>query len=194
MSVEKSDAQLIELFREERDEKALHELISRYDKRVYAFAFRLVRSQEEAEDISQEVFIKAWKHIHRYDPRRDFGTWVLTITYRTAIDWLRKKKATPFSFFTSRTDEKIPYEETIADTDPLPDVVAESREKKEVLEKALGKVEENDRLIILLHHTEGLSFEEISSIIHKPMNTVKSRYRRALIRLREELSLHAPEL
>lgn len=81
-----SDIRLIELFRTENDQGALHALISRYSTRAYAFAFRLVRDRAEAEDITQEAFIKAWKHIHRFNPEQHFSTWLLSIVCRTALD------------------------------------------------------------------------------------------------------------
>lgn len=151
------------------------QLVDEYLPAVYNLVCRLTGRVEEAQDLSQEVFIKVWKNLKRYDPiRANRRTWILAIARNTTIDWLRKKKIP--------TDGEL--EESVEDPAPLPDKLFAVQELEQLLEQVLATIAPDDRLIIILHHQENLTFEEIAKIIEKPVNTVKSRYRRALHRIR----------
>jgi RNA polymerase sigma-70 factor (ECF subfamily) len=183
------DKQLIKAHRE-GDPRAFPELVEKYADRVYAFAYRLSGDRDVAEDGAQDAFIKAWKGIHRFDEKRDFRAWIFSIAHNAVIDILRKKRGISFSSLSD--DEDSRFEDGLADEGPLPDALSESRISGTVLQKALLELSVEDRSVVLLHDVEGLTFDEIGRATRTSVNTVKSRYRRALAKLRAILgdSMH----
>ncbi len=183
--MEKSDQQLaVDALR--GDERAMTELVDRYLKPVYAFVYRLTGSAEDAQDIAQETFVKVWKNLKKFRPDASFKTWVLAIARNTAIDWLRKKKNPVFSEFTQDDGYNV-LTETLADPAPLPDELVARMQEKHLLDGLLGALPAGDREILLLHYNDHLTFADIGTMIKRPLNTVKSRHRRALIALRKML-------
>ncbi|CAN5754166.1 sigma-70 family RNA polymerase sigma factor [soil metagenome] len=167
------------------DEKAFERLVERYLKSLYGFLFRLSGSADEATDLTQETFLKAWKNIRGFDSDRSFKTWIFAIARNTAFDYLRKKKLLLFSALDTETDT---FESSLEDTAPLPEELFARSESVEQLEKALACLSPHYRSIVLLHDMDGLTFEAIAEIEGKPMNTIKSQYRRALLQMRGFLS------
>ncbi len=183
--MERNDAQLVKDYLE-GDETALSHLVSRYLASVYNFAYRMTRNKAEADDISAEVFLKVWKNLKKYNPDQSFKAWILSITRNTAIDHFRKRKAFSFSSLKNENTETN-FEDTIADTESLPDELFEQKELGVTLEDALSHLSPENRALILLHLNDDLTFEEIAEQLGKPMNTIKSQHRRALILLRKFL-------
>ncbi|MEI6042420.1 MAG: sigma-70 family RNA polymerase sigma factor [bacterium] len=194
--MEKTDLELIKEIQESTNylkegRLSFNTLVARYANSVYFFIYRLTGSKEGSEDISQETFIKAWQKISKFDANKNFKTWLFTIAKNTAIDKLRKKNAVPFSVLNildSHNDIETDFESNIMDTEDLPNEVFEKKEYFESLRIALEKLSSSENLIISLHVTEELTFEEISEITNKPMNTIKSQYRRAISKLKELLT------
>ena len=191
--MERNDQQLIaDYLNGNEDTVAI--LIDRHLKAVFNFTYRLVGKSEDAEDITQETFLKMWRNLKKYRQGENFKTWLFTIARNTAIDWLRKKKSFVFSDFSAGSgsasggengDDYNPFAETLTDTEPLPDEIFAKAEEKKFLENALTKLSPAHREVLLLHYGEYLTFDEIGKILDQPLNTVKSRHRRALIELRE---------
>jgi RNA polymerase sigma-70 factor (ECF subfamily) len=180
-----TDSQLVTLYMD-GNTKAFDGLILRYGKSQFRFAFAILKNQEDAHDCVQESFIKAWKNIKKFDESKSFKTWIFTITKRTALDILRKKRSISFSSMDDNEND-ITFAESIPDEQLLPDKVFEQSEGVEIIGKILDTLTLENKTIILLHHAEEMTFEEIAEILEKPMNTVKSQYRRSLIQLRKEL-------
>lgn len=159
---------------------------------IYNFVHRLCGNSEDANDITQEVFIKAWKNLKKVEGDRPIRPWLFTIARNTTIDWLRKKRHDTFSSLDRGADEfsdgesSLPsFESKLADNTPLADSLYENAEIADFLEQALNKLSLEQRTIVILHDTEELTFEEIALIVEAPMNTVKSQYRRAILILRK---------
>jgi len=169
----------------EGDEEAFDFLVKKYTNAIYNYIFRFCFNQEEAKDLTQETFVKAWKNVKKFKTDGNFKAWLFSIAHNTAIDWLRKKKSYSFSQIDLNDDGK--FEQSIADLEPLPDEIFSKKELAEEIEKALNLLEPDDRTIILWHHFEDFSFDEIGQMLGKPLNTVKSRYRRALQIVRQHL-------
>ncbi len=168
------------------DNSSIAILIGRYLKAVFNFTFRFVGKSEDAEDITQETFLKTWRNLKKYRQGENFKTWLFTIARNTAIDLLRKKKNFVFSDF-ENDDGENSFAETLTDPEPLPDEVFTQAEEKNVLDNAITKLSPAHREVLLLHYNEHFTFDEIGKILGKSINTVKSRHRRALEDLRRLL-------
>jgi len=181
----RSDLQLIEAYLA-NDEESFAYLVERYLPSIYRFLARLLGDTQLAEDASQETFLKAWKHLHSFDQNRSFKTWLFSIARNTAIDQLRKQRTPTFSDIEANVSGDP--EEYAIDPTPLPSALLERKELATLLEQGLATLPPTTRTIILLHETEEMTFQEIAEILQEPMNTVKSRYRRALHQLRTFLT------
>lgn len=166
----------------------IEEIVRDYLGLVYSFVFRLVGQESEASDITQEVFVKIWKNLAKYDQEKNLKTWILAIARNTTIDWFRKKRPILFSQL-EREVEDLPkdFGENIVDQSPLPEEIFAQEEMREKLEKVIGRLPIKQRDVFILHLEDDLTFEEISELTGQPMNTVKSQYRRALISLKQFL-------
>lgn len=169
------------------DEKALEILIKRYLKPIYSFVFRLVGNNQEAEDITQEAFVKAWRNLKKFDSKKKFKTWIFHITKNTSFDFLKKKKTIPFSEFENEEGENT-LVETLADPSPLPNKLLKQTSIGEMLNAAMNQLTPKYRLVLFLRYNDYFTFREIAEVLREPLNTIKSRYRRALIMLRKSLS------
>ncbi len=168
------------------DESALNVLIRRYTKPIFSFVYRMVGKKSEAEDITQETFIKFWRHAKKYRKGAKVKTWLFQIARNTAIDWLRKKHEVPLSTF--ETDEGgVSAVDTIPDTGPmLPEIMAEGEDIAQ-LKQVLEQLRPAYREVLLLHYAEDLTFDEIGRVLKASPNTVKSHHRRAILELRKLL-------
>jgi RNA polymerase sigma-70 factor (ECF subfamily) len=172
-----------------RDEQAFRELMGRYMRQIFNFARQYSKTNEDAEDITQDTFLKVWKYIGRYAEGRPFKPWLYTIARNTALDFLKKKRSASFSEL-GDIENDLPFADTVTDTGPLPDELFADAAMVEKLSEVMDDIHPDHRAILVMHYHEDMTFDEISVIINKPMNTVKSWHRRALIRLREKLMHH----
>ena len=173
----------------------IEKIVADYLTVIYRFVYRLVGNEPDASDITQEVMVKVWKNLAKYDPAQNFKPWLFKIARNTAIDWLRHRRQIPFSEL-DRCDEEgndRAFAETVKDLELLPDEVFAQKEIKEKFNQALNLIPINERMILALHLEEGLTFNEIAEIVGRPLNTVKSAYRRSLVKLRAQLTQIAPK-
>jgi len=161
------------------DEKALEVLIRRYLKPIYSFCFRFVGNNQEAEDITQEVFLKVWRNLKKFKKEKNFKGWLFTIAKNTCFDFLRKKKK-----ISTLSLEKYFY---LVDLSLLPNEISEKESLKEKIQEAIEKLSSKTREILNLYYNQGLTFREIAQTLNEPINTVKSRHRRAIEILRNRL-------
>ncbi len=181
--MERTDSEIVIAYRQ-GEASAFDTLTARYMRRIYAFTYRLSGDSHYAEDATSETFIKAWKNLDSFDETKNFASWIFRIARNTTFDILRKKKDVAFSrLMTDEDDTDIG--ETLPDDAGLAFVTFDRSLTQEVLEKALSELPLDSRTVVLLHDIDGLTFEEIAEVVGKPMNTVKSQYRRSLIKLRE---------
>lgn len=179
--MEKSDEALVTEYLS-GNEGAFARLLERHLKSVYSLALR--SAGDEAEDIAQDAFLKAWKNLERYDPRSaKFKTWLMRIARNTVIDYLRKRKA--FVFSDIENDGESAFD--APDPGPLPDELAARAHDARAIEEALEKLPLPYREVLLLRYMEQMTFEEIAAVLEESPNTVRSRHRRGLAKLREEL-------
>jgi RNA polymerase sigma-70 factor (ECF subfamily) len=180
---ELSDSELIKQYFTGKEE-ALDALVRRYFKQVFFFAKTYVKNDATAEDITQEAFIKAWKNLNKFEPEKKFKTWIFQITKNTCIDFLRKHKnfIAPESLDEQQMAESL---ERITDKAPLPQELFEAEEFSQKLEEVLNRLPKIYETVVVMHLQHDLTFQEISEVLNESINTVKSRYRRALLIIRE---------
>jgi RNA polymerase sigma-70 factor (ECF subfamily) len=126
-----------------------------------------------------------WRSLKKYRPGENFKTWLFTIARNTAYDHLRKKKNFSFSDFDK---EDVNFEENLSDTEPLADEIFALAESKELLAQTMSELSPQFREVLILHYNHELTFDEIGKILDEPLNTVKSRHRRAIEALRKILA------
>ncbi len=165
------------------DEASLEFLIKRYLKMIYNFTYKNMGNCAEAEDITQEVFVKVWKNIRKFDQNKNFKPWLFQIAKNTAIDFLRKKKSIPFSKFENEKGQNVLMETIAAAPANLINILSDKR----TLAVAMQNLNEKEYKLINLRHNEGLSFKEVAEIFNESINTVKSRYRRTLANLKRSI-------
>ena len=175
-----SDKKLIEHYLR-GDEESLEFLVRRYLRPIYSFIYRSVGNISTAEDITQEVFVRVWKNLKKFNPKKDFKPWLFQIARNASIDSLRKKKSFPFSQFENLEGQNILFR-TLASS---PARLIEKISDKRVLAAILRDLPAEERKIIILRYFEGLSFKQIAHTFGEPINTIKSRHRRIIERLRE---------
>ena len=188
--MERTDAEIIQATID-GDTGAFSVLVERYSRDVYGFAFFMAKDKSDAEDITQETFVKVWKNLKKFKPEQRFKSWLLAIARNTTIDYIRKRRHAVFSDFDDEEGSNV-IVETLADEERLADEVAELAESAEHTAEAVKKLPDIYRSVLAFRYEGGLSFEEISKILKKPVNTVKSQHRRALIALRKvcQMLLH----
>jgi len=173
------------------DEQAFRELMGRYMRQIFNFAKQYSKTTEDAEDITQDTFLKVWKYIKRYNYDRPFKPWLYMIARNTALDFLKKKKALPFSEL-DNIENDLSFTDTVVDNEPSPDELFANSAITRELSKVMESIHPDHRAILIMHYHEDMTFNEIATVVDKPINTVKSWHRRALIQLQKKLMHQKP--
>lgn len=187
---ERSDQDLV-LLCLRGDERAARELVERFQRPVFSLVYRMVRDRELAEDLSQEVFVRTFHNLERYDRSYRFSSWLFKIAYNLTVDHLRRKNLPTISMHGSPDAVTAERQEatslTIASSEELPDDLLEAKELADHLEEAIDVLRPEYRTAILLRHVEGRAYEEIAEIMEIPLGTVKTYIFRARRELRDAL-------
>jgi RNA polymerase sigma-70 factor (ECF subfamily) len=175
-----------------RDEEAFNEVVRSYSNRVYNLVLRLVGSPSEAEDIAQEVFVTVFKSIESYRGEAKLSTWILRIAAnhsKNRIKYLARRR-TSGQELRDGTDATEMADEGNAPVQAhfdAPDVVLEAAETERLMQAAIAKLDEEQKLLVVLRDVEELSYDEIVEITGLPEGTVKSRLHRARMALKDML-------
>ncbi|HXY29562.1 MAG TPA: sigma-70 family RNA polymerase sigma factor [Gemmatimonadaceae bacterium] len=174
------DAELVSAFLG-GNERAFQELVERYQTRLLNFIYRTIGDRERAEDLVQEVFIRVYRHLHRFDRSKKFSTWIYTIASNLAKNELRNRSRNPLVFFqTIRKnwqEEERPLQ--FEDVSSRPDDMYRKRHLRALVEDAVSQLPAHHRQVFVLRELEGKSYEEIADITGCNLGTVKSRLNRA---------------
>jgi RNA polymerase sigma-70 factor, ECF subfamily len=165
------------------DKEAFEELVRRHQHRVFAVAGGILRKREDVEDIAQQVFVKAYFSLRKFDQRAAFSTWLYKITVNECWDLLRKKKVRPLVYEADLSEEQA--RQATASEEKVhegPDV-SERLAARQRVDRLLEGLEERDRLMLVLKEVEGFSIEEIAEVLGLNANTVKVRLFRARRRI-----------
>lgn len=167
------------------DFNAFEDIVRAYEKNVYNIALRMSGSREDALDISQEAFLKAYRSLRSFRGESKFSVWLYRIVSNTALDYLRTRARRAAD---SLSVEDESGELAIADESQSPETLLERKLTREALQRGLNSLPEDQRKILLLREIEGFSYEEIGKILSIESGTVKSRIFRARKKLCEFLA------
>jgi RNA polymerase sigma-70 factor, ECF subfamily len=163
------------------DRQAFGELVDRYQTRLLNFVYRTIGDRERAEDLVQEVFIRVFRHLHRFDPSKKFSTWIYTIASNLAKNELRNRSRNPMVLFQAMKqnweNDHRPLQ--FEDVRARPDDLYRKRFLREAVESTVKQLPEHHRVVFILRELEGKSYEEIAEITGCNLGTVKSRLNRA---------------
>jgi RNA polymerase sigma-70 factor (ECF subfamily) len=168
------------------DFSAFEPLVEKYRQRVWRLAYNVLRDREEAWDVAQDAFIRAYQALPSFRGQSAFYTWLFRIVMNLAADRARQRAARGRAFGTERVPEED-WERLMADQSTGPDSSAAQTEDRERIGKALDTLSEDHRTIIMLSDVEGLSYKEIAEVLDIPIGTVMSRLHNARKRLRQSL-------
>jgi RNA polymerase sigma-70 factor (ECF subfamily) len=165
------------------DALAWEEIVQRYHRRIYNICYRFAGSPDDAQDLTQEVFIKMYRTLNSYDLGRGaFMTWVTTVTRNLLVDHFRKSKqdrmTDSLDTVTSEHEDAMPLSEQIPDKAAPPDRGVQSREMREAVHRALQKLSPELREAVILRDLQDMDYREIAGVLRVPEGTVKSRINR----------------
>ena len=169
------------------DRDSFRVLVERHSRAVFRLAFRMTGNEHDAEDIVQDTFLRAYRALHQFESRANFGTWLHRVTVNCALDYLRRARR--------REEEQqgLPREEeneplhSAPSADPTPERLFFSLELKKKVEGAMGELSDQERAAFVMRHFEGCSIEEIGRALGVRGNTAKNTVFRAVRKIREAL-------
>jgi len=160
------------------DTEAFDELVTRYRTRVFGMIYNMVHSEQDAWDLAQDSFLKAWKSIKRFRGRSSFYTWIYRIVMNVTIDWLRKKqiKGAGTEFDDAIQLKQVdPASKTVPKTEALPYETMERDEIRVRIDKAIAQLSSEQRAVILMKEIEDMQYHEIAEALGCSIGTVMSR-------------------
>lgn len=170
------------------DQSAYADIVNHYQHKLYQICYRMLGSKEEAEDITQEAFVRAYVNLHTFDQKRKFSTWLYRIGTNLCIDRIRKKKPDYYLDAEVAGTDGLDMYSQIASDEQLPEEVLEQMELQERIQYEISRLPDKYRAVIVLKYIEELSLQEISEILDMPLGTVKTRIHRGREALRKQLA------
>jgi RNA polymerase sigma-70 factor (ECF subfamily) len=170
------------------DDKAFEELVRRYDRNVFRIAQHITQNREDAEDVVQDAFLKAYGNLHQFQEQSKFYTWLVRIAVNEALMKLRRRRPGIVSLDeeVKTEDDSVPRE--VADWSPNPEQMYKQAELRDILTRTIQGLPTGFRTVFVLRDVEGLSTEETAQALELSIPAVKSRLLRARLQLRERLS------
>ncbi len=169
------------------DQEKFTRLVARYERRLINYVYRITRRYEDAHDLTQEIFVKVYMALDRYDPKYQFSTWIFRIAQNAAIDAVRKKSIPEEPLVRQDRSEGGEREIEFAADVVQPDRAVRNRELSEAIDLAVESLPEDYRELIQLRHFAELSYEEIATMKDLPLGTVKNKLFRARNLLKADL-------
>ena len=167
------------------DVDSFNQLVIRWERPIYALAYRVIGREEDARDVVQETFLRAYRSIGGFKGQAKFSSWLYRIALNLCRDWIRKKKRTPVM----QAPEGVDVIEMAADVGPtesIEDLVAR-KALSEVVARAMAVLPDEQRTALILKEYQGLTFQEIADLLGCPLSTVKTRLYQGLLVVRREL-------
>lgn len=182
----------LELLRKQ-DREAFAQLVDATSVQIYHLALRLLNDEQDAEDVLQDTYIKAYQALPDFEGRSSLKTWLFRIATNEALMLIRKRKPQQADLEIDRESEELEEPKEIVDWCCVPEPELMSLETRKKLEEAAGHLSTGLRAVFLLRDVEGLSGEETAAILNVSIDVVKTRLLRARLKLREELSAYFGE-
>lgn len=172
------------------DNEAFEELVVKYQNKIYALAYRYMGNEEDAYDMTQESFIKAYRSLRSFKGDSSFGTWMYRVATNVCLDELRRRKRRIVSLsldepLATRDGDEV--EKEIPDTSPTADIIYEQKELSQYIQDVLNGMKPDHKTTIILRDIMELTYEEIAEVLNCNVGTVKSRLSRARESLRKKL-------
>ncbi|MCS7082286.1 MAG: RNA polymerase sigma factor [Bacteroidetes bacterium] len=179
------EAALLEAFRNGCREEAFTELVRRYQERIYGLIRRLVRDHATADDLTQEVFLRAWEGLGRFRGQARLYSWLYRIALNVTMSYFRKQRLRRWI----RLEELLPIP-----VDPAEDPaeVLELEERQRALERAVERLPPKQRMVFMLRYFENLRYEEISQLLGRSVGALKANYHHAVAKLGRYLNPNKP--
>jgi len=172
------------------DVESFNQLITRWERPIYALAYRVIGQEEDARDVCQETFLRAFRGLAGFKGQAKFSSWLYRIALNLCRDWIRRRRRTPISAL----PEDVELEDLASNAGPsesVEDLVAR-RELSGVVEMAMARLPEEQRTAIILKEYHGMTFQEIADLQGCPLSTVKTRLYQGLSVLRRDLAESRP--
>lgn len=171
---ELKDQELVVMTKEGKLE-AFDELVRRYEPRIHSICYRMTRNFTDSRDLAQDVFVKAYNGLKKFDGRSSFYTWIYRIAVNTCINFLKKQKPTKTLSGTERAAGTHPVERH------------EQKVIKESIDQAIKELPKMQRLVFTLRQIEGMSYQDIADQLDRSIGTIKANHHQAVMKLREKL-------
>jgi len=167
------------------DAESFNQLVLRWERPIYALAYRVIGREEDARDVCQETFLRAFRALGGFRGQAKFSSWLYRIALNLCRDWVRRQRRTPVVPLPEDVDV-IELAASREPTEPIEELVAR-RDLTRAVEKAMARLPEEQRTAIILKEYHGLTFQEIADLVGCPLSTVKTRLYQGLTVLRREL-------
>jgi RNA polymerase sigma-70 factor (ECF subfamily) len=166
---------------------AFRVLVDRHGRSVFRLAYRMCGNEQDAEDLVQETFLRAYRQLHRFDGRSAFSTWLYRICANCSLDFLRSRKTRKEIKIKAREDDAADWLDAVAAPQPGPERLSQSEQLARMIEPALNQLTEMERAAFVLRHYEGCDIEEIAQTLGVQSNAAKHSVFRAVQKLRRAL-------
>ena len=163
---------------------SFEELVRRYQRPISAYVYRMVGNYESALDLTQEIFIKVYNSLRRYRPEFKFSTWIYKIAHNSAVDHLRRTSTREQSLISGTDGDS--FELPLESSRLTPEQESEQKERRIEIESVVRSLPSNYRELIILRHSQDLTYEEIVEVTGLPLGTVKNRLFRAREMMRQQ--------
>jgi RNA polymerase sigma-70 factor (ECF subfamily) len=174
------------------DLDSFNQLVARWERPIYALAYRTLGREEDARDVAQESFMRAYRGLRGFKGEAKFSSWLYRITLNLCRDWIRRERRAPLVALPEGTDPTDLADQRAAPTESVEELVAR-REMSEAVARAMAELPEEQRSAILLKEYHGLTFQEIADMLGCPLSTVKTRLYQGLSVLRRRLERRQAE-
>jgi RNA polymerase sigma-70 factor (ECF subfamily) len=168
------------------DLESFNQLVARWDRPIYALAYRTLGRDEDARDVVQEAFLRAYRGLRGFKGQAKFSSWLYRITLNLCRDWMRRERRAPIVAVPEGTDPIDLADDRASPVESVEDLVAR-REMSRAVARAMAELPEEQRAAILLKEYHGLTFQEIADMLDCPLSTVKTRLYQGLSVLRRRL-------
>jgi RNA polymerase sigma-70 factor, ECF subfamily len=174
------------------DLDSFNQLVTRWERPIYALAYRTLGREEDARDVVQEAFLRAFRGLRGFKGEAKFSSWLYRITLNLCRDWIRKERRAPIVQVPEGTDPIDLADDQAAPTESVEELVAR-RELSQAVARAMAELPEEQRTAIMLKEYHGLTFQEIADLLDCPLSTVKTRLYQGLSVLRRRLERRQTE-